>query len=232
MANYNINKKIYIDRLFPNVKEMKLHHKLKINQESIIYITTPDDAEQITKIIVNHILKYYPSTSTVNITDATAGVGGNTISFAQKFNQVNAIELNQERFNYLSNNINAYQINNVILHNDDCLKIIPTFPDNNIIFIDPPWGGKNYKNKDKIRLSLGEYDIEDVCHLFLDSSKMKSVPSLIVLKLPKNYDIQYIYTKINLDKLIDKKIYFYELNKMIIILIENGYYSLPSSKLQ
>lgn len=231
MSNYNnINKKIYIDRLFPNVKEMKLHYKLKINQESIIYITTPDDAEQITKIIVNHILKYYPSTSIVNITDATAGVGGNTISFAQKFHKVNAIELNQERFNYLSNNINAYQINNVVLYNDDCLKIVPTLPDNDIIFIDPPWGGKNYKNKDKIRLSLGEYDIEDICHQFLNSNKMKSVPNLIVLKLPKNYDIQYIYTKINLNKLIDKKIYFYELNKMIIILIENGYYSLPSSK--
>lgn len=230
--NNKLKKRIFIDRLFPNVSEMNLYHKLKINQESIMYITIPEDAEQITKIIVNHILKYFPDSFYASITDATAGVGGNTISFSQKFKCVNAIELDQERFNYLSNNINAYQISNVNLYNNDCQNVIPNLGDNDIIFIDPPWGGKNYKNINKIRLSLNDNNIEDICINFFNKEKMISIPKLIVIKLPKNYDIQYIYKKIKIDNDQPndlRKIYFYELNKMIIIVIENGFYSLPSS---
>lgn len=224
-------KKIYIDRLFPNVNEMNLYHKLKINQESIMYITIPDNAEQITKIIINHILKYFPNYSDVSITDATAGVGGNTISFSQKFKSVNAIELDQQRFNYLKNNINAYKISNVNLYHNDCLIIVPKLSCNDIIFIDPPWGGKKYKDHNQIRLTLNEISIEDICIKFFNKENMISIPKLIVMKLPKNYDIQYIYTKMKMDNSINelRNIYFYELNKMIIIVIENGYYSLPSS---
>lgn len=219
------NNKIYIDRLFPNVNELKLHNKLKINRESIMYITIPQVAEQITKIITYHTLKYFTNCAFVTITDATAGVGGNTISFSQKFKHINAIEIDQERFNYLSNNINAYRIDNISLYNDDCLDILPQLNNHHVIFIDPPWGGRNYKNHNKIRLHLNNFKIEDICLDLLDTEKMTCVPNLIIMKLPKNYDIQYIYAKFK-RKICN--IYFYELNKMIIIIIENGYYSLPS----
>ena len=219
--NNNKNKKIYIDRLFPNVNDMGLGYKLKINEESIMYITIPDDAEQITKIIINHTLKYFTDCQQICITDTTAGVGGNTISFAQNFKSVNAIEINQERFNYLSNNVNAYQITNVDLYHGDCLEIVSELSNNDVIFIDPPWGGKNYKDQEKIRLVLGEQEIEDVCLKFLDKEKMKSVPKLLVLKLPKNYDIEYIYNKLkSTNDGLERKIYFYLLSKMAIIAIE------------
>lgn len=211
------DKKIYIDRLFPKVNEMNLNYKLKINQESIMYITIPDDAEQITKIIINHYLKSFPDYHQLYITDATAGVGGNTISFAQKFKQVNAIEIDPERFNYLSNNINAYQISNVNLYNDNCIDIIPKLDHNDVIFIDPPWGGKKYKSHEKIKLTISDKEIEVICLQFLDSDIMLSLPKLIVLKLPKNYDIEYVYHKI---KQKDINIYLYQLNKMNIIVIE------------
>lgn len=223
--------RIYIERLFPNVDELQLHNKLKINKESIMYITIPNDAEQITNIVATHVIKFFNKCSDVNIVDATAGVGGNTISFSDKFKHVVAIEINQERFSYLSNNIAVYHIMNVTLYNDDCIMIIPHLEYNDVIFIDPPWGGKNYKSHENIRLSLGDESIEDICLHFLDYNKMKTVPKLIVLKLPKNYDMEYLYNKIK-NKFMDYiKIYFYELNKMILIVIENGYYSLSSSNL-
>lgn len=217
------NNKIYIDRLFPNVYEYNLYNKLKINHESIMYISGPNDAEQITNIISYHSLKYFPSYDHIHITDATAGVGGNAISFAQRFKHVNAIEIDTERFNYLLNNINVYQTSNTTLYNGNCLTIIPDLPANDIIFIDPPWGGRGYKNQEKIRLTLGTQKIEDICCDFLDSSKMISVPKIIAIKLPKNYDIEFIYQKLK----TNRKIYFYQLNKMIVIVIENGYYTLP-----
>jgi 16S rRNA G966 N2-methylase RsmD len=233
MNDDNKNKKIYIDRLFPNVNDLKLNYKLKIDEESIMYITIPNDAEQITKIVVNHISQHVPDYRQINVTDICAGVGGNTISFARKFNNITAIELNQERFNYLTNNISAYGITNVKLYHGNCLDIVPMLHCNDIIFIDPPWGGKRYKDRDEIRLMIGQQEIEDVCLTFLNQEKMQSVPKLVVMKLPKNYDIAYLYKKINslnsprsesdLDGHQQKinKIYYYQLSKMTIIVIEN-----------
>ena len=214
-------RKIYIDRLFPQVNEMKLQYKLKINEESLMYISIPCDADQITKIAFNHMMKYVPNAGHIIITDATAGVGGNTLSFAKKFSFVNAIEIDCERFNYLSNNVRAYHLNNVKLYNLDCQKLIPQIMDHNVIFIDPPWGGKNYKNKTNIRLLLSDTSIEDICIRFFHNDSIK----LIILKLPKNYDIEYVYKKIKTN--IYRKIYFYELPKMSVLVIENGPYALP-----
>ncbi|AYV84227.1 MAG: putative RNA methylase [Hyperionvirus sp.] len=208
--------KIYIDRLFPDVREFGLQHKLKINLESIMYITIPYDADKITKIICNHMGKGGLEAKDAVITDGTAGVGGNTISFVRNFLKVNAIEIDQERFNYLFNNVNLYGDVNVTFFRGDAVALIPKLKQD-IIFIDPPWGGKCYKEKDNIKkLCLGELDIEELCWKFLDGESMVEVPKLIVLKLPKNYDVQMIYRRLG-----DRKIYYYGLNKMIIIVVEN-----------
>jgi len=216
------NNKIYIDRLFPDVNEKKLQHKLKIDHESIMYITIPEDAKKITRIIQNHINKYIKNHETI-ITDATGGIGGNVISFANSFKHVNVIELESKRFNYLLNNIDAYNLKNVTLEHDDSVVAVPKIENHHVIFIDPPWGGKKFKDKDKwkdkIRLQLSSIPIEDICVNYLDKNKMKCVPKLIVLKLPKNYDIQLLYNAINNNNNMFN-IYKYELHKMLIIVIE------------
>ena len=87
------------------------------------------------------------------ITDATAGIGGNTISFANNFFKVNAIEINKKRFDFLKNNINVYNFNNVEIINNDYIKIMKTLKQD-IVFIDPPWGGRNYKNINLLNINL------------------------------------------------------------------------------
>jgi predicted RNA methylase len=214
------NKKISLERLFPYVIEKNLFHKLKIDMESVMYITIPEDASMITGIVLRHLVDkgYDPSQSV--ITDATAGVGGDTISFANKFRYVNSIEMNKERYNYLSNNVNVYRFRNVVLYCDDLMKIIPQIENHDVIFMDPPWGGRNYKRNDNLRLYINDIGIEDCCLMFIDKKdplkKMKSIPKFIVLKLPLNYDIEYMKSKLELYGAVC----VHKLNKMIIVVFE------------
>lgn len=211
----NCNKKIYIERLFPNVAENNLYHKLKIDHESIMYITIPQHADTITNIIIGYVNKHGMKPSDIIITDATAGVGGDTISFAKKFKEVIAIENDKTRYNYLSNNICAYKLENVILFCEDLLKVVPLIDQHDIIFIDPPWGGKEYKKVDLLKLHIGSEEIEDCCNNFFDKIKIKCIPKFIVLKLPSNYDVEYLKSKLQDNAIID----IYDLHKMIIVVL-------------
>ena len=175
-------------------------------------------AEKISDIIILHLelLKKNPLKSI--ITDTTAGVGGDTISFSFKFKHIYAIEINKTRAEYLNNNINVYDLHNVTIFNDNCMDIVKYIDDHDVVFIDPPWEtpeSGSYKKYDKLKLQFAGDSLENICNTMM-SDEMKKVPSLIVLKLPKNYDIVYFYNNIK-----NKKIYYYDLHKMIILVIVN-----------
>lgn len=185
-------------RIFPYIKNID---KIEIDNESLNYISIKDDAISITFLIK----KYFNENST--IIDAMSGVGGNTISFSKNFKKVYAIELNEKRYNMLCNNINVYELKNVETYNDNCLNRIFSI-NSDIIFFDPPWGGKDYKNHEKLRLTISNVPLEDIC------VKLIKLKKNIVLKLPKNYDIEFFKNKLNLEKLNIEI-----LNKMLIIIL-------------
>lgn len=224
------NKKIIKNKLFPYNGDTEIWNKVTIDDETVSYISTPYDADRITKIIENHCASINLNPNESIITDATAGAGGNVLSFAKKFKYVNAIELDVKRFNFLVNNILAYNINNVASYCDDCLQLIYNLPNQNVLFFDPPWGGKEYKNKTNIQLSLSNIPIEDICiKLFKHPStsdnseniNIKNNPSIIALKLPKNYDLQFLYKKLSDDNM-HIKIFLYSLNKMNIVILQHS----------
>ena len=120
--------------------------------------------------------------SNINILDATAGIGGNTISFSKYFKNVVSIELSQSRFELLTNNINVYKINNVSLINDDCLNHLAG--NYNAYYFDPPWGGPNYKYIKETKIKLGDHTLEEVVY------KIKNLNNKIIfIKLPFNYNL-------------------------------------------
>lgn len=211
----NNNKKL---KLFPFLKDVKKVNKLKIDPESLNYISIRETADLITKITEQHI-------STINklnnkkiiITDATAGVGGNTLSFSKKFSYVNAIEIEPLRCNYLRNNIDVYNIENVNIYNEDCNKILHTIKKQHVVFIDPPWGGKSYKKHNRLKLKISDIPVEMVCNNLLDNAKTYCPPYLIILKLPKNYDLEYLKKYIS-----SNKIYIHDLKKMLLVIIYNN----------
>lgn len=201
-------------RLFPYLPDKMMASKLQIDNESIHYISIREYAEKISSIIKLHLEMLNIVKEEAIISDATAGVGGDTISFAKNFKLVYGIEIDKVRCEYLKNNIEVYNLNNVKVINGDCTLLLSLIEDHNVVFVDPPWGGSVYKQHNNLRLNLGDLTIESLCNKLMDTSIMKKIPELIILKLPKNYDIVYFYKNVK-----NKSIYYYDLNKMIILVI-------------
>jgi len=176
--------------------------KILIDEVGKYSISLPEKS----KIITNLISKYLNNKTDIIITDAMACIGGDTLSFAKTFTKVNAIEMDKIRFEYLKHNMNLFNINNICYYNDDYLNVYDKLTQD-VIYIDPPWGGPEYKNKKSIKIKFGEKKLEELC----DSIIQKKLCKLLVLKLPFNYDLSEL-------KFYDLKMVV--LNKILIITIE------------
>ena len=203
----------YLKKLFPPLRNKVDYHKLQIDAESASYISTKYVAKQISQIIIFHLEKLYLSPKTLAITDTCAGAGGNTLSFSRYFKQVFSIEMDDKRFGYLDNNISLYQKNNILPIHGDCLNIIPNLAQN-VVFFDPPWGGKDYKKQSNIRLELSGIPLEAIIDRLIHDPL--SSPELIIVKVPKNFDTHHFYNWLK-----SNRIYLYQLAKMDILVIEN-----------
>ncbi len=197
MNNISILKKI-----FPEPQENN-YNELNYDEEGLYSITHPKDADLISTTIIDIL-----ETNTISVVDMTAGCGGNMISFIKYFKRVVGIELNTNRYNILKRNLSQYPFNNYELINDDSINYINNININNydVFFIDPPWGGPDYKKTMNIELYLSNIKLSEFI-LMLPKNK------LIVLKLPFNYNMNAI----NKDSII-KKI---NINNIIILFIMN-----------
>lgn len=204
--------------LFPYLKDRDRALNLKIDEKSFHYISVREYAAKISKIIKDHLEIIEIDSKSAIITDATAGVGGDAISFAISFKFVYAIELDKVRAEYLVNNLGVYNLKNVKVYNDDCTNILQHIPNHDVIFIDPPWepNDEPYKNHKSLRLPIGDkFDsLEVYCNKLMDPTYMKHVPKMIVLKLPNNYDTLHFYKTVK-----NKNMYYYDLKKMIILVV-------------
>jgi hypothetical protein len=149
--------------------------KLKLDNEALYSVTDQYTADRISR----DIQKTLPNIQ--SITDATACIGGNTFSFSKFFKQIQAIEIDYTRYQYLVYNMEILEANNITCHHGDlmieCQRMV-----NELIFLDPPWGGPEYKTKDKIDLFLSEVELSEVCDHIKDSTKY------IALKVPVNFN--------------------------------------------
>jgi 16S rRNA G966 N2-methylase RsmD len=230
-----------VARIFPVLKHFNNFSKIKIDDESFCYITIREIADIMSKIICHHLLEYNLNPQKSKIVDYTSGVGGNVLSFSKYFKYIYAIELSSKRAEYLQNNIDVYGFKNIQVinscaiefNNNELITVNPS-----VIFIDPPWGGANYKNSDSLILNLGPMTIEDLIFDIATkfSNHYKQIIKLnpkekinnlnnkfIVLKLPKNYDIEYLYNFINSKNNFQNyniSIFLYILNKMLIVVCE------------
>ena len=207
----------FIHKIFPYLSNKK-YNDLLIDDDSFSYLSKAYDSREITNIIKKHIKKYKKNGDDITIVDATGNIGGDTIRFAQNFKNVYSIEFDKERYKYLKNNIGVYELNNVVELNGNSLNIIPKLKDIDIIYFDPPWGGKDYMKQDKLRLTMNngikDIYIEDIV---INCFSNENSPNLVVLKLPKNYDINYLYKFM---KQNNKYVKIYNMKKMIIVVIE------------
>ena len=197
----------YLKTIFPENNNLGF---IQTDEEGLFSVSS----KNVSKFICNIIKKYLRTTDykDITITDATAGIGGNTISFMSNYGKVNAVEINKTRFNCLKNNVNLYFTRdnlNVEFINQDYLEIYKKL-EQDIIFFDPPWGGKDYKSNDNINLFLSNNNIISICN------DLKDYTNLIVIKVPKNFNIKKFTSDVNY-----KFLHIHKLNKMYILVIEN-----------
>tara|TARA_B110000208_G_C11796388_1_gene439796 strand:- start:709 stop:1530 length:822 start_codon:yes stop_codon:yes gene_type:complete len=201
------NKKIFFSFLnLPNIKNINFYD-IKLSINSYYSISNYNDA----KIITKHIYNIYNKKNIV-ITDATANIGGNTISFSlYNFKTINAVEYNAKTFRNLINNIKCYNLKNVKFFNNDYTLIYKKLKQD-VVFLDPPWGGKNYKEKKNIDLYLSSINVVDIInYLYFNSNT-----TCIILKIPFNFNINYLKKYI-------KNFNIYRLLKYNIIIIKKQF---------
>jgi len=194
------DKKDFLFRFIPLDKRKSL----KLDDEALYSVTDQYTADRISR----DILRVIPTLQT--ITDATACVGGNTYSFSKYFKNVNAIEVDKIRYQYLFDNMNILDVSNVECYQGDLMLICHRIH-NELIFIDPPWGGPDYKNKNSINLYLSEVELSEVCEHIKNSTKY------IALKVPVNFNEKDFISKTPYMKLIYKNP---DLRKMHLLIFQ------------
>ena len=173
-----INLLIVMDEVFP-LQEGIDYKLLKITEEGKYSITRRRDADKIISILKSTI----KDIKTKSITDATGCVGGDTINFGLNFQKVDSIEINPENFEALKNNVSIYGLDNVTFHSGDSVSIFNWKTD--VLYIDPPWGGPNYKEILNLDLYMSSKRIDEWLEEIL---LRKNRPNYIVLKLPQNFN--------------------------------------------
>ncbi|CAF1114891.1 unnamed protein product [Adineta steineri] len=140
----------------------------------------------------------------IAITDGTACVGGNTSSFCKKFKHVQAIELNKTRYNMLRNNLKILKHENVICYHGDYLEYLPNLQQD-VVFLDPPWGGPTYKDQVEVELFIGRVPLHEVCE------QLKLRTKYIVIKAPQNFNCRKFQEKVSGSCQV-----YYEFRKMFV----------------
>lgn len=121
--------------------------------------------------------------SSLTITDATACIGGNVISFCDYFAIVNAVECDLVRCEMLQHNLGVLEKGNAICIHASYLMVMQDLQQD-VVFIDPPWGGPEYKDLAKVDLFLDGIPLYDICRM------LHGRADIVVLKVPTNFDAE------------------------------------------
>lgn len=190
-----------MEDLFPS-KEGLDYSKLKLTEEGRYSITRWRDAVRIMVVLRNT----FKDIKRMTITDTTACIGGDTLNFAMNFGHVHSIELKDDNFEALVNNVDVYQLHNVTLYHGDSTNLFNW--NTNVLYIDPPWGGKDYKKHKNLDLTLSTKRLDIWLEEILSR---KNRPEYVILKLPSNYNFTRLNFIINVDNIRPYRIRSYVL---------------------
>jgi hypothetical protein len=137
----------------------------------------------------------------VTITDGTACVGGNTLSFARYFDKVNAVEIDDTRFQMLLRNVALVSASWAAKILQDCDAVEKNYGEitvmrgdltksfaspllkQDVFFIDPPWGGPDMMRAKAVTFPLGGMPLPTLC------MTLRPFCKFVALKLSDNYDL-------------------------------------------
>lgn len=156
----------------------------KLNTEGSFSITKPYESAQIIQLMEAFIKRHEPrylGIDNMTITDATSCMGGDLIRFSKSFYMVNGVEIREDNYELLVQNIQHFDCKNVSINCDDYLNIYDKLQQD-VIYIDAPWNGPEYKSKKSVVLKLGDTEVSKL----INSIRDKKLSRYIFLKAPSN----------------------------------------------
>lgn len=178
------------------------YSKLRITKIGRYSITKPEHAEQISGHLI-HVCQMIGlgPVSNLTIVDATAGIGGNTLSFLRYFKKVIAVEIQKEHFDILESNLRCYQFTEQQSHllklfNSDYTLIHRNVP-SDIVFLDLPWNNDEiwYSKKRDLMLYLSGVPL----FILVSNVFRFATAKLVALKVPYNFDFSGFIRRISTD---------------------------------
>jgi hypothetical protein len=193
--------KPYAD-LFPPCKQVDLS-RLQVTPISLYSITPWKEADLITHMILKHFQEKGLSPADLVITDATANVGGNTISFLRHgLRQLTAYEIDPTTAQMLHNNLAVYGYSQTNIKCQDYVTVYRQ-TSQHVVFLDPPWGGPSYHLAKCLDLYLSGHNIIDICRDLFNHTNTQ----LVVLKLPINYNLPGLIHGLPTQTILTRKIF-------------------------
>lgn len=117
----------------------------------------------------------------------------------------------------LNHNVNVYGLQNVTIYQDDYTKLASTLVQD-VVFLDPPWGGVNYKKHKQIPLFLSKYPIS-----YVVSKLLRDRVTLMVLKVPINFAFDTLFKLRDFSnekrRPIFKSVHVHHLGNMAIVIL-------------
>jgi predicted RNA methylase len=158
--------------------------KLKLTNIGVYSMAPPLYTTRLYKLIISLFqADGYTGNQLENIvvTDAMANCGGSTIMFALHFRKTNAVEIVPLHYDILRNNLTQYNLlNRVNTICSDYMDVMFSLKQD-VVFFDPPWGGKSYCEKDVMSLTMNNINIVRVIKAILPKTKY------VLLRIPYNY---------------------------------------------
>ena len=172
------------DYLFGGL-ERDIRNGIRMDTVASFSVTESRTADAMTGVI----LEYVENIQSPVIFDGMACVGGNTISFSKSFPSVLSNEYDSSRYEMLKHNVrDVLKCENVTFFNASILTLGIEL-DYDVLFLDPEWGGPDYKYKKNLRLTISDESVESfVLRVFERNIRV----SVIALKLPVNYDNRHL----------------------------------------
>jgi SAM-dependent methyltransferase len=178
-------------KLFPTNNEKKLA-KMRMTDVALYSITHPIHTQDLLDVIVEFLGEEKKINEMV-VTDANASVGGDTYILLKNFKFVNAVELYGLHCDILRHNLKIlcpklFNDDHIKIHNANYLEIYSKL-EQDIIYLDPPWGGPDYR---KYKVLDIYYCRDNKSIEFSDfvNKRLFNKARLIIMKLPENYDFK------------------------------------------
>jgi len=154
------------------------YDSLKMTPEGEYSITKRHDSKKI----IQHMRSMVGSLKHKTVADLTGNVGGDTIMFGMNFKHVDSYEWSPENFEALKHNVEVYDLKNISLHQGDSTELFHKHVD--VLYLDPPWGGPDYKEKKELDLLMGKESVATFLKKVVDSEWK---PDFVFMKVPANY---------------------------------------------